>query len=215
LALHGVAKNLRDNKCELSRVFASIGGRATGMQQGCNQERSVASWVSWHARVRHGADRGAMRLIVKPFAFGTFLGVDHISEASDANRRIRTFQLAGATARALRGDDLVRHNLLSKVRNPRPASAIARPLIARCGLAPINEFCDLNASASLPQLVSMKHLSVRVAIRSRPWTYSATNAARRKRLIIVRNAYSKDNCRNIEASIIRPIRSERCPRRGR
>jgi hypothetical protein len=66
-----------------------------------------------HARVRHRTDRRASRLIVKSLAFGTLGGIDHIREAAHADRRIRTFQLAGATARAHFGDDLVGHGPIS------------------------------------------------------------------------------------------------------
>ncbi len=160
---HSVAKILPD-KSEPSRVPASIGGRAIRVQQSCNRERSVVLWVSGHTRVRHGTNCGAMRLIVEPFAFGTFVGVDHISEASDANRRIRTFQLASATAGAPRGDNLVRHNLISNVRIQRSVNAVAHPLIPRSGFAPIVEFHDPNASASLLQLISIKQFGMRETI---------------------------------------------------
>lgn len=67
-----------------------------------------------------------MRLVVESLAFGAFVGIDHIGEATDANRRIRTFQLAGAAAGAQRSDDLVCHDLISSIRILQPAHGIER-----------------------------------------------------------------------------------------
>jgi hypothetical protein len=93
-----------------------------------------------YTRVRHRADRGAMRLIVEPLAFGAFVGVNQIREAPDADRRIRTFQLASATAGAPRGNDLVRHDLISNVRILRPVHAIERAQIACTAFALVVKF---------------------------------------------------------------------------
>lgn len=104
----------RRMKRQRPAVVGANAARAIGVPQSCHRRNSAAR-TRRYACVRHRTDRRAMRLIVEPLAFGTLVGVDLIGEAADADRRIRTFQLASPATGAQRGDDLVRHDLISDV----------------------------------------------------------------------------------------------------